>query len=593
MLPNGAEAVRKLVEEAEEVTPSKYTSVDPYQMDDTGLFVKVTKDKGDKQTTESIFISGPFEILGRVRDPKGEGWARLLRWNDKDNRVHSHLVSDAELHGDLSVLCANLAGLGLQIATGQNRRHLVHYLNDVDVKSRVTMVRTTGWHDIGTEKIFALPDETIGCVEGESVIIQGGTTALFESRGTLADWQNGVGSLVAGHSRPVFATSAAFAGSLLKLLGLEGGGFNFDGQSTRGKTTTVKAAASVWGKGDSPGFVRPWRSTANALEATAAMHTDAFLPLDELSVADAKDLAAGVYQLTGGTGKGRSARDGSLRQSLTWRVMVVSTGELRLTDKLIEGHQRARAGQEVRLVDIPADAGKGFGVFDNGGAANDPKTLADNIQTAAQTAYGTAGPEFVRRLIAEGLHKSPDDIKAIIDLFRTTHAPKGADSQVFRVADRFGLVAAGGELACDLGVVPWNRGQALEAARRCFTDWLDSRGGAEAGEVQAAISQVRLFIEQHGDSRFEAIGTSDRAVNNRAGWRKGEGLEREWLIPPETWKSEVAVGHHPTLVARVLADRKMLKRAPDGFQCVEKIQGRAQRVYVVTAIILSEGPSHE
>jgi putative DNA primase/helicase len=391
----------------------------------------------------------------------------------------------------------------------------------------------------------------------------------------------------------LFAVSTAFAGPSLGLLGQEGGGFNYYGQSSRGKTTIIKAAASVWGKGDSPGFVRPWRSTANALEATAAMHTDTFLALEELGVAEAKDLAAAIYQLTGGTGKGRSMRDGSLRQSLTWRVMVFSTGELRLTDKLLEGHQRTRAGQQVRLVDIPADAGKGFGAFDNGGAIKDAKVLAEQIQNAAQTSYGTAGPEFVRRLIADGLHRTPDDIRAMIAAFRTKYAPKGADSQVLRVADRFGLVAAAGELACDLGIVPWNQGEALEAASRCFADWFDSRGGVEAGEVQAAISQVRLFIEQHGDSRFEpVVGIPDRPVSNRAGWRRGDGSEREWLVPPETWKSEVAVGHDPTLVARALADREMLKRAPDGYQCVERVQGRSQRVYVVKASILSE-PDHE
>src|SRR4029077_10194658 len=99
----------------------------------------------------------------------------------------------------------------------------------------------------------------------------------------------------------------------------------------------------------------PWRSTANALEAAAAMHTDTLLPLDELGVAEAKEVAAAVYQLTGGTGKGRMKRDSSLRPSLTWRAMMLSTGEMRITDKLIEGDLRARAGQQVRLIDIPAD----------------------------------------------------------------------------------------------------------------------------------------------------------------------------------------------------------------------------------------------
>ena len=182
-------------------------------------------------------------------------------------------------------------------------------------------------------------------------------------------------------------------------------------------------------------------------------------------------------------------------------------------------------------------------------------------------------------MLADGDDNRAETILAGVDVFRHRNAPVGADGQVLRVCDKFGLVAAAGELARELGVVPWRQGEALEAASHCFNDWLDSRGGKEAAEVHAAISQVLLFIEQHGDSRFEPIGAAlDRPVSNRAGWRRGEGTEREWLIPPETWKTEVAVGHDPTLVARVLLERGMLKRAKDGFQRVEKIQGRSQRV---------------
>ena len=582
--------VRQLVAQSVEFQPPQYISFDCYQMDRDGLSLLVTKGKADEQTCEKKAISGPFEILGRVRDPKGEGWARLLRWSDDDNRVHSYAVADADLHGDISALCATLANRGLRIAIGPNRNHLVRYLNEVDVKNRLTEVMTTGWHSIGGAKVFALPNETVGSVTCGSVIVQGASNAPFERSGTIDDWQRGVGSLVAGHSRPTFAVSASFAGPLLGLLGLDGGGFDLYGQSSRGKTTIALATASVWGKGDSPGFLRPWRSTANALEAAAALHTDTILVLDELGAVEAREAAAAIYSLTSGTGKGRSKRDGSLRQSMVWRTMVLSTGEIRLTDKLIENRQQARAGQQVRLVDIPADAGKGFGVFDHAGPVDDPKALADAIKIAAQTSYGTAGPEFVRRLINDGVQ--PSEVKAIIDAFRMKYAPQVADAQVLRAADRFGLVAAAGELACELGVAPWQKGDAIEASRRCFVDWCESRGGAEASEVQAAISKVRLFIEQHGDSRFEPVATQDRPVHNRAGWRRGDGVNREWLIPPETWKAEVTVGHDSKLVARVLADRGFLKRAHDGHQRVEKIQGRPQRVYVVAASILSE-PGHE
>lgn len=560
----------------------KFLSFGNFRMDSHGL--SVTIPKGKKEIT--LDVAGPFEILGRVRAPNGEGWARWLRWRDDDGGVHTQSISDAELHGDPGTLCATLASRGLKISTGPSRSHLFRYLNDASIDSRVTVVSKTGWHQIGAAKVFVLPDETIGSVKGETVIVQGAAAAPFEKRGSLADWQKGVGSLVAGHARGVFAVSVALSGPLLGLLGLEGDGFHFYGQSSRGKSTLVEAAASVWGKGAIPGFVRPWRTTANALEGAAAIHSDTLLVLDELGMIDPREAAAAAYQLAAGSGKGRSGRDGSLRTSMSWRTMVISTGEICLSDKLVEGRQKARAGQQVRLIDISADAGAGFGIFDQAGASGDAQLLADSIKKAARPCYGSAGPQFVRHALADDIDATA--VVQMVGAFRLKYAPQMADGQVLRVCDRFGLVAAAGELARAFGIVPWEEGEAIAAAGRCFQDWLDCRGGSEAGEVHAAISQVRLFIEQYGDARFERVDETDRPVLHRAGWRRGEGADREWLIPPEIWKAEVTAGLNPTMVARVLKDRGMPERAPDGFQQVVRIQGSPTRVYVLKAGIISE-----
>ncbi len=80
-----------------------------------------------------------------------------------------------------------------------------------------------------------------------------------------------------------------------------------------------------------------------------------------------------------------------------------------------------------------------------------------------------------------------------------------------------------------------------------------------------------------------------RPVNNRAGWRKGNGSDREWLVPPEVWKAEICNGLDAKMVARVLAERGMLARSSDGFQQVRKIGGQARRVFVVTAGIYDGG----
>ena len=39
---------------------------------------------------------------------------------------------------------------------------------------------------------------------------------------------------------------------------------------------------------------------------------------------------------------------------------------------------------------------------------------------------------------------------------------------------------------------------------------------------------------------------SAAAVRDRLGWRKGEGDQREWWVPAETWKAEFCDGLDPT-----------------------------------------------
>ena len=573
-----------------EPAPS-YVSFDKFSMNSDGLVAEVTKGRGENATVEDVWISAPFEVIGRARDPHGFGWARWLRWRDPDGRRHEHAVADAALHGDMGVLAADLASRGLVVSRA-SRGMLFDYLNRVRVKARVTTVNRTGWHLIGERRVFVLPDAVIGQPEAETVILTGATAAPYARRGTLQDWREGVGRLSAGHGRLVLAVATAFAGPLVDLVGGEGGGVNLYGQSSRGKTTALKAAASVWGRGASdPGFVRSWRATANAQEATAAIVTDTLLCLDEIGVAEGRDAAAAVYQLASGVGKGRSARDGSIRAPMTWRVLTLSTGELPMAAKIAEDRQRrAYAGQAVRLLDVPADAGRGYGVFDGPGLDGDPALLAEAIQKSARTAYGEAGPAFVRALMDLGQEEARSLVVSLVEDFVAEHAPADADGQIRRAAARLGLIAAAGELAQSFNIVPWEEGEAEAAAARALADWIGSRGGTEPAEVREAIGQVRRFFEAHGEARFEPTDETDaRPVLNRAGWRRGHGAGRVWLVPPETWKTEVCSGLDPVATARILAEHGMLKRDKGKFQRPERTPAGQLRVYVVTAAVFDGG----
>ena len=87
------------------------------------------------------------------------------------------------------------------------------------------------------------------------------------------------------------------------------------------------------------------------------------LILDEMGQAEAREIGEIVYMLSNSSGKQRAGKGGEARQRKTWRTLFLSTGELTLGAKLAEAGKKVMAGQEVRLVNLPADAGAKLGVF--------------------------------------------------------------------------------------------------------------------------------------------------------------------------------------------------------------------------------------
>ena len=116
---------------------------------------------------------------------------------------------------------------------------------------------------------------------------------------------------------------------------------------------------------------------------------------------------------------------------------------------------------------------------------------------SAEEFYGTAGPAFLQAIIDHGIDKIIDSINTAIETFCANAVKFGADGQIRRAARRLALIAAAGELAHDLGIVPhWQKGEAIKAAEFALEQWIAGRGGNEAAEVIQAIRSVRLFIEK-------------------------------------------------------------------------------------------------
>jgi len=161
------------------------------------------------------------------------------------------------------------------------------------------------------------------------------------------------------------------------------------------------------------------------------------------------------------------------------------------------------------------------------------------------------------------------------------------------VAQRYALVAAAGELAIRIGILPWPQGEAIKGAETCFASWLDNRGGIGSSEDAAAVRQVRLFIQQHGERRYSdwSASVDDRATHNRAGFRRTKDGRNEYLIFNEVFKLEVYAGLHPKTVVAALRSQELL--LPDGQGKFTRpvhlpSYDRAMRVYCLAGSILGE-----
>ena len=220
-----------------------------------------------------------------------------------------------------------------------------------------------------------------------------------------------------------------------------------------------------------------------------------------------------------------------------------------------------------------------------------PSSVRHAITCAMQPRPSTAWLDgrSCRRLVATRTADADafyELVKGLRQQFIADHLPAGSDGQVRSVAGRFGVVAAAGELATEWGILPWEIGEATQAAAICFQAWLTERGGIGAGEVQAAIRQVRAFFEQHGASRFPEIRDELRTIN-RCGWRRRDGAGWEFLVLPEAWKSEVCRGIDGEVAAKALADRRLLKRDGKNLTCKVTIPEHGRpRVYVVSGALL-------
>lgn len=500
------------------------------------------KKEGD---AEERWVCGPLKIIGECRDTNSYGWGVVVGWTDNSSVPHEAIVARRQLPSPDggSSIAAMLEDGGLRCG---DSRLLRKFFQGLHTDRKLRLVPTTGWHQDDAGYVYALPTgEVFGPTE-HNVILDPQSRRVGDEvgqAGTLDEWQDQVAQYAVNNSRVAFFMSAAFAGTLLNVNAEPSGGIHLVGKSRSGKSTSLFAAASVWGKGTRK--VMQWRATSNGLEAIAKASSDGVILLDEIGQANGKEAGDAIYMLANEGGKQRANVHGGARERVSWRAIMLSTGEIGLESKMNEANRSMATGLHVRLVNVEADAGVGLGAFEHLHDKASPAALADHLREASGRHYGVAIRKFledVSHLRANGDTELRDLVEGFRQQFREANVPPGADGQVESVAGRFSLIAAAGELATALGILPWPKDEALRAAGKCFAVWLSARGHSGAGEDEAAIKHVRRFVLSHGMTRFAPSDVPNEVIRDRIGWRRETQTGSAYLFHKDLWDQEVFKG---------------------------------------------------
>ena len=510
-------------------------------------------------------LCAKLDVLASTCDEHSHNHGVLLKWRDNRNVTHQWAMPKALLAGETTDAVRPLYSGGLDIRAGRgNNQKIVEYIQSATPHDWLTCVNKTGWANsvyVTANKIYGNEADKY-ILQSESIVTS--ATNQTTTQGTLEDWQAHISRYAVGNDRLILAICAAFAGALKRFSDVGNVILHLHGNSTDGKTTAARCAVSVLG---GPDNLQLWKATANGLESVAVKYNDSLLALDELRQASPKEVGDIVYMLGNGKGKVRATKQVTARDAVTWSVIGLSTGEITLSDYLKTEGKEVYAGQELRLLNIPSNAGAGLGVFNNLHGFNNSADLADHLNNSVTQHYGVAGDAWLDCLTqdADTLNNHvPAAIASFVESLGTI------SNQAKRAARAFGLLATAGELATSYGITTWEEGDATRACVTLFNAWLAGFGTGNREDDQ--IYKAAVDFVQRNPNRFhlifkpksqegKEIHGADYQLNqtqylhNRVGFQK-DGVY--YVLPAQIKELAPNSAYDSKAIARILKERGFL-----------------------------------
>lgn len=521
---------------------------DGYFLTDDRTINEMENSQGEPELHTVAFA--PILITGRLYDEE-EGVSSLrLEW--KRPGVWRKAIVDRGIALDAR-RSVGLASLDFPISS-ENSRAVVRYLASFEAANYASLPRAKisgrlGWQGKKGAGGF-LWGRTLIRSDGEIVEAKGledpqssewkkdwiafrGQTAgdeqiadAYRSKGTIDGWINAV-RLLEAFPRAQLAVYAAFVPPLLAILDAPNFIIDWCGRTSTGKTTTLRVAASVWGRAEEhhpESAISTWDATKVWMERASSILNGLPLILDDTKrVRHPYQVADLLYAVASGRGRGR----GNLKSTAVtphWRTVLLSSGEAPATSFTQDGGTRTRS-IEVR--------GLPFGRSDETSGG-----LVNQLSLAIKCNYGHGGPVFVRWLIkskARWPHFAEEYRR------RAEEYARGGSNEAGRLAQYAAAIDMAAALVHEALDRPWG-----------FKSPLDQLWKDIAREAQDAAGEARTLQELYAwacrhETSFYGRHRSDQ--DGKPLYPKGEAFGR-W-DGGESWEF---IAFSPDVVKRVLKE---------------------------------------
>lgn len=535
-----------------------------YTVDDAGVWkVSTTPQAGPTRICQS-----PVFMVGRTVDADGR-IGRKLVWRSDQGWTY-RTVSRRTVLDTRKIL--ELSDYGLSVSSDSSKK-LVAFLERYDELNRASYPATRSSHHLGWQEQggFLLPGAFYVGAEDDigEVIIEAGQGAReldggLATAGTYPDWLAAIDALK-GHPLPFVALYASCAAPLLDILQQSAFVVDFNGETSQGKSTSLRLAASVWGRpeDDFPTCFHSWNMTPVWIEQTCGYLHSLPIILDETKKArNQEEVSQIIYEFASGHGRGRGAKLGGVTKTQTWRTIMISSGEGPLSE------MSRHAGVRARVLSITGSPlGKG------GGAT------AEYLREALARNYGWFGQRVIEYLMA--IQVDWDQIRSMWAQTRDRYLMSSTGAVSRRHCASLAVLAVAAQICHHLGM-PRPEKDPLELLLARL-DVVDERADIPTRAVMDIVS----WCSAHSDRFWGRHIPGERHLSWLGLWEKGAGYRYIWVICAELETKLKFMKYDPPEILDRWAGRNWL--AKRGARCRKKINGAPVVCYGIRREALEAG----